>query len=103
MREYQKVCQQAGIRSVGSLKEFRQRPDFAGAVALSAQAVSDISSLAKTVEITPYQITDVLTHLHLVDINDCLYHQYCIRERVNFYTFDHDFESLDASSFIHII
>lgn len=103
MKEYQSSCKKAGTPSVGNLKDFRRLPEFANAQALCKQAVSDICAMAMSVGITPYEVSDVLTHLHLVDINDYLYYQYCIRESVDFYSFDQDFRALDASSYIHII
>lgn len=44
-----------------------------------------------------------MDHIHLVDINDFLYYQYCVTKKINFYSFDTDFNGLNASEYIHIV
>ncbi|OUN20020.1 PIN domain-containing protein [Pseudoflavonifractor sp. An85] len=99
MREYNKISKPG----VGNLKEYRNTSDFASAKALCAQAVADISHLSTKCELQPYQINDVLARLHLVDMNDYLYYQHCIAQKIDFYTFDGDFANLDAAPQIHIL
>ena len=53
--------------------------------------------------IAPYEVGDILDNIHLVDINDFLYYQYCIKENIEFYSFDGDFNQLETSANIHII
>lgn len=48
-------------------------------------------------------VTDIMDHIHLVDINDFLYYQYCVTKKINFYSFDADFNGLNASEYIHIV
>lgn len=103
MREYNKVCKQNSTNGVGQLKEFKKTPDFRQTQNLCKQAVEDICHLAQTKHFSGYSLDDILNHLHLVDINDHLYYQYCISENIDFYTFDRDFSNLGYNEKIHIV
>lgn len=50
-----------------------------------------------------YPIHSIISNLHLVDINDYLYYQYCVTNNIDFYTFDGDFEDLISNEHIHIL
>lgn len=99
MRAYNK----ANKPGVGQLKDYRATSDFASTKALCAQAVADVSHLSTKSDLHTYQISDVLTHIQLVDMNDYLYYQHCIAQNIDFYTFDHDFANLASAPQIHII
>lgn len=103
LKEYQNECKKNAIPNVGNLKQYRQRPDFTSAQLLCKQAIQDVCQMAKTVSIAPYEVGDILDNIHLVDINDFLYYQYCIKENIEFYSFDGDFNQLETSANIHII
>lgn len=103
MKAYNRLCKAHSIPGVGQLKEYRSTDDFSSAQLLCNEAIEDVCKMASEKDIGAYDINKVLGNIHLVDINDYLYYQYCIKEEIDFYTFDQDFRNLDLSSKIHIL
>ena len=103
MKAYNRLRRAHSLPGVGQLKEYRLTEDFSSAQLLCNEAIEDVSEMASEKDIGVYDIKKVLSNIHLVDINDYLYYQYCIKEGIDFYTFDQDFENLDLSPKIHIL
>ena len=99
MREYNKTS----ATKVGKMKEYRQTGDFANTQLLCKQVVSDVCSMADETLLSKTGLEEILNSIHLVDINDFLYYQYCVNKGIDFYTFDKDFLNLATASQIHVI
>lgn len=84
-------------------KEFRKSIEFADTQNLCISMIQDIKHFADIKEFNTYDINSILENLHLVDINDCLYYNYCINNDIDFYTFDNDFKNLNQHNKVHII
>ena len=102
MREYNRNCSGTGTAKVGQLKEFRKTEAFGETQELCQQACDDVRHMAKTVEVA-VDIDSILEKIHLVDINDCVYYDYCNKNGIDFYTFDGDFRNISSSEKIHIL
>ena len=103
MREYNKTCKKNGQVGVGNIKEYRKTQDFSSTQELCKQAISDVCKMTKLFPLGEYDVTDIMNHIHLVDINDFLYYQYCVTQKVKFYSLDTDFNGLNASEYIHVV
>jgi hypothetical protein len=103
MREYNKTCKINAQVGVGNIKEYRKTQDFSSTQELCKQAISDVCKMTTSFPMDEYDVTDIMDHIHLVDINDFLYYQYCVTKKINFYSFDADFNGLNASEYIHIV
>lgn len=90
------------LSGIGSLKEFRTLEEFQNTKMLCEIVINDIKYFAQVSDIGNYCIEDILKRLDLADINDCLYYDYCIKERIDFYTFDSDLEKLGDDDCLHI-
>jgi len=102
MREYNRSCKDSSISGVGNLKEFRETDAFNQVQELCRQAYEDVNHIAKQINLT-INIEKILDNLHLIDINDCIYYDYCNDNRIDFYTFDVDFQKMPSNSKIHIL
>lgn len=102
LREFNRL-RRDGQHGVGNLKTFRRMPEFQNAKELCEQVVSDVETLSQLKPLSDYPIHNIISNLHLVDINDYLYYQYCVTNGVDFYTFDGDFEGLASNKHIHIL
>ena len=89
------------LPGVGNLKEFRKLSEFQDTKRLCETVIGDVKHFAKIHNIGEYDMDYIIQQLDLADINDCLYYDYCVRENVDFYTFDSDVESLGNSECLH--
>lgn len=89
------------LSGIGSLKEFRTLPEFENTKILCETVIKDLKYFAEINDIGDYDVDDILRRLDLADINDCLYYDYCVREKIDFYTFDSDLEKLGDNSVLH--
>lgn len=103
MREYNRNCKKEAKSGVGSLKEFRAIHDFAQVQSLCRSVCEDIYHLAINKGYHTFILDEIQNNLHLVDINDVIYYDYCIRNEIFLYTFDGDFAQLEPSRYINII
>lgn len=103
MKEYNRCCRESSSPKVGQLKDYRSTEHFSSAQLLCKAAINDIYTMASEKDIGAYDINNILSNIHLIDINDYLYYQYCIKESIDFYTFDQDFSNLASSPKIHIL
>lgn len=103
MREYNRACKSNNMRGVGSLKDFRDTDAFPNVQALCKTVFQDVLHLAENKDLNKLDLYDLLDNIHLVDINDYIYYNYCIKSGIDFYTFDNDFSNLKSYGRIHII
>ena len=82
------------LQGAGNLKEFRKMQEFQNTKSLCDTIISDVKHFALISDIGDYRIENIIPRLDLADINDCLYYDYCIKEKVDFYTFDSDIKNL---------
>lgn len=101
MKAVSRERKDAKLSGVGNLKEFRKLNEFENTKNLCETVVSDIKHFAKVHNIGDYDIAHIIQCLDLADINDCLYYDYCVREKIDFYTFDSDVKSLGDNELLH--
>lgn len=89
------------LSGVGKLKEFRKLEEFQSTKRLCETVIGDVKHFAEVSRIGEYDVGNIIQRLDLADINDCLYYDYCIRENIEFYTFDSDVARLGNSEKIH--
>ena len=102
MREYNRERKESGMSGVGQLKEFRCTAAFRDVQELCEQACEDVRHMAEMHEVN-IDINGVLANIHLVDINDYVYYDYCNEKGIEFYTFDNDFKNITSSEKVHIL
>lgn len=100
-KEYNKNVED-GQKKVGSNKEFRKKAEFASVKELCKSIVDDLNYFAEITEIE-YNVDEIIEKLDLVDINDGIYYEYCLKNNVDFYTFDLDFTNLVSNNNIHLL
>lgn len=103
MKEHNKICKQNSVNGVGQLKEFKATQEFVVTQNLCRQAIQDVCHMASEKNIGECPVETVIDNIHLVDLNDYLYYEYCLSEGIDFYTFDGDFSKLEENDKIHII
>lgn len=101
MRTVNKARKNNNMQGIGSLKEFRAQTEFTETKRLCKSVLDDLCHFAVINSLGDYNINSVLEKLELADINDCLYYDYCVRERIDFYTFDIDLEKLGNDDILH--
>ena len=89
------------LPGVGNLKEFRKLNEFQNTKRLCENILEDITHFTKIYSINDYDMKKIIQRLDLADINDCLYYDYCIRENIDFYTFDSDVRNLGSHKCLH--
>lgn len=89
------------LPGIGNLKEFRGLNEFQDTKRLCETVIGDVKHFANIHNIGDYDMDQVIQRLDLADINDCLYYDYCIRENVDFYTFDSDVKNLGDNEHLH--
>ena len=103
MKEYNRNCNNTANVKVGSLKEFRESSMYYQTQDLCKQIYGDLKHMTQSHNSIMCAIEDLLDNIHLVDINDFIYYNYCCNNDIDFYTFDGDFNKLEAHSNIHIL
>lgn len=68
---------------------------------LCETVIHDVHHFATLQNIGNYEIEPLIQRLDLADINDCLYYDYCLKEHIEFYTFDSDLEKIDRNKKVH--
>ncbi len=104
MREFNRNAKANGNAGCGSVKEYRRQKDFELTQALCKSVIQDVIHFSGESSGTcGYSIEEILAQIHLADINDCIYFEYCQKNDIEFYTFDKDITNLGTSSHIHVI
>lgn len=98
LRDFNKLHKATGRAGIGSVKEFRNSDDFRLAHALCRQVCEDIQHFASLDEQFSYSLDDILDHIHLADIHDCMYYGYCVSKGISLYTFDRDMLKLQQQN-----
>lgn len=100
MREFNNQAKKAGTRGVGDLKSFRKDPAYQSAKELCKQVVSDVIKFSKIEKSLDCSIDELLDKIHLADINDYIYYDFCKNYGVKLYTFDSDFDAIDSDGIV---
>lgn len=104
MREYNKfVKTQTTLSGVGDLKEFRQVSEYSNVQNLCRQVCTDVKHFCDIHNLGEVSLDEVLNRIHLADINDCIYYDYCIDNGIKMYTFDNDFKNIDVDNIVCVI
>lgn len=103
MKEYNRTCKATQAHGVGNLKEFRQTQMFGDVQKVCRQVYEDINRLSQYKKVDLCEIEKIIENIHLVDINDYLYYEFCNSNEIDFYTFDKDFTNLPLNPKIHIM
>ena len=104
MKEFNRNAKVNGNAGCGNVKEYRLQNDFKFTQNLCKSVIQDVMHFSEeSAGPCGYSIDDVLAQIHLADINDCIYFEYCQKNNIEFYTFDKDITNLGANSHIHVI
>lgn len=102
MKTVNKMRKSNNQQGVGNLKEFRKLKEFQNTKLLCETIIKDVRHFAAIKNLGEYNMDAILQRMDIVDINDCLYYDYCIKEKIDFYTFDSDLSNLEKNSHLHI-
>ncbi|MGN0355006.1 MAG: PIN domain-containing protein [Muricoprocola sp.] len=94
---------QQKLPGFGKLKEFRSDKMFEKTKEMCESAINDLRHFAEINNIGEYDMDQILNRIDLADINDCLYYDYCIREKIAFYSFDGDLRKMGNSKYIYTL
>ena len=104
MKEFNRNAKVNGNAGCGNVKEYRLQNDFKFTQNLCKSVIQDVMHFSEeSAGPCGYSIDDVLAQIHLADINDCIYFEYCQKNNIEFYTFDKDITNLGANIHIHVI
>ena len=104
MKEFNRNAKANGSTGCGNVKEYRLQNDFKFTQNLCKSVIQDVMHFSEeSAGPCGYSIDDVLAQIHLADINDCIYFEYCQKNNIEFYTFDKDITNLGANIHIHVI
>lgn len=101
MKETSRERKNKQLPGIGNLKDFRKLDEFQQTKQLCRTIINDVKHFAKVHTIGEYDIDNIIQHLDLVDINDHLYCDFCMKANVDFYTFDSDVKGLGEHLNIH--
>ncbi len=101
MRSVNRERKEKNLQGVGNIKEFRKLTEFQETKQLCKMVIDDVSHFAEISHIGIYNIEDIIQRLDLADINDCLYYDYCMKEKIDFYTFDWELGQLGMNNYLH--
>lgn len=103
LKEYNRNVKKGGGSGCGNIKEFRLRTsDFQRAKLLCQTVVEDVKYFTELHNCS-YSVDEILNKIDLADINDCMYYDYCMQNKIDFYTFDADILKLGVAENIHIL
>lgn len=94
-RECNRKLKAAGLKGIGSTKEFRKHQEFNDAITLCKSVYEDMQHLATIDNNFSYDVKDIINHLCNSDINDYMYLSYCIKNNIKLYTFDKELADSD--------
>lgn len=104
MKEFNRNAKANGNAGCGNIKEYRQQGDFEVTKNLCRSVVEDVLYFSgETSEACGYSVDNILSQIHLADINDCIYFEHCKNNNIDFYTFDKDITNLGSNEYIHVI
>ncbi|MDD3168593.1 MAG: PIN domain-containing protein [Eubacteriales bacterium] len=100
MKEYNATAKKNGGKGVGDIKSYRKVPEFQTAKQLCSQVIKDVINFSKLGESIDCPIQDIISNIHLVDINDYMYYEFCKNHGINLYTFDCDYDCIDTEGIV---
>lgn len=102
-KEFNRKLKQSGQNGIGSIKEFRKFKEFRDTVALCRSVYNDMQYLATIDNNFSYSIENIIDNLSNIDINDYMYLNYCIQNKIKLYTFDKELFNSDIYNNIVIL
>lgn len=102
-KAFSKKQKEAGYKGIGSVKEYRRYPEFSATVAVCKMAIEDIKHMAEVEHHADVPIEQILDNLHLIDINDYIYYNYCKKNNLEMYTFDKELKELDKFTVVTLL
>ena len=102
-KAFSKKQKEAGNKGIGSVKEYRRYPEFSATVAVCKMAIEDIKHMADVEQHADVPIEQILENLHLIDINDYIYYNYCKKNNLEMYTFDKELKELDKFTIVNLL
>lgn len=66
-------------------------------------AIEDIKHMADVEQHADVPIEQILENLHLIDINDYIYYNYCKKNNLEMYTFDKELKELDKFTVVTLL
>lgn len=102
-KAFNRKLKEAGQRGVGSIKEYRAYPEFSATAAVCKMAIEDIKHMAEIENHADVSIEQILENLHLIDINDYIYYNYCKENNLELYTFDKELKELDELDVVTLL
>lgn len=103
LKEVNNIRKQNSKPRIDILKNFRLAPEFRQTQVLFNSIIDDIYHFAEVKSIGNWELKEVLQRLHLADINDCMYYDYCMKNQIDLYSFDNDLKLLGESPLLHIV
>ena len=82
MKEFNRNAKANGSTGCGNVKEYRMQNDFEFTQNLCKSVIQDVMYFSEeSAGSCGYSIDDVLAQIHLADINDCIYFEYCQKNK----------------------
>ena len=82
-----------------NIKEFRNNPNCQSylqqALLVCESTYEDIKRMSSTIDEYSIDVKQVIAFLEKLDVNDCIYYEYCKKNEIDLYTFDSDFANLN--------
>lgn len=103
LKEINGKRRQAEKPTIAKLKDLRFAEEFTAVQDFYLSILDDIKCLAEIRTLDEWKMEEILTRLHLADINDCLYYDYCDKNSIDLYTFDRDLQRLGEKPFLHLL
>lgn len=99
MKECNKDLKANNISGVGNIKEFRNNPICQNylhqAVLVCESTYEDIKRMSSTIDEYSIDVKKIIEFIEKLDVNDCIYNEYCKENEIDLYTFDNDFINLN--------
>ena len=106
MKECNKYLKTNNLTGVNNIKEFRNSPNCQNylnqAMLVCESTYNDIKRISSAIDEYSIDVKSIISSLENLDVNDCIYYEYCKENKIDLYTFDNDFTKLD-SQFIKVI
>lgn len=103
LREFNAVLKQSGKKGIGSVKEYRNYPEFSEAVEICKIAIDDIQKLVTINNSVYVSIQEILNNTQYIDINDYIYYKYCLDNNLTLYTFDKELKGIDEYNVVNLV
>ena len=102
-KAFNKKQKEAGKKGIGSVKEYRRYPEFSATAAVCKMAIEDIKTYGRGRTSCRCAYRADLDNLHLIDINDYIYYNYCKKNNLEMYTFDKELKELDKFTVVTLL